>query len=121
MMKTSVRRLPQAHYTRRVVRPGRPQQTGSWHYLLQRWCLMTCMYRSPVMVLAVPAGLAATHQVDLGDARFAQLYTADDFALDPTDPRFKACTSTFVRHSCATWVHLGTPVGSRRQCQIACL
>jgi NUC153 domain len=48
-----------------------------------------------MVVLAVPAGLAAAHQVDLGDPRFAQLYTADDFALDPTDPRFKARTFTW--------------------------
>lgn len=68
---------------------------------------MICMYRFPVMVLAVPAGLATTHQVDLGDARFAQLYTADDFALDPTDPRFKACTSIWsdraMRTGCTCW------------------
>lgn len=38
----------------------------------------------------VPAGLAASHKVDVADPRFAQLYTADEFALDPTDPRFKA-------------------------------
>lgn len=42
-----------------------------------------------MMVVIVPAGLANSHQVDLADPRFAQLYTADDFALDPTDPRFK--------------------------------
>lgn len=33
------------------------------------------------------------HKVDLADARFSQLYTADDFALDPTDPRYKATES----------------------------
>jgi NUC153 domain len=42
-----------------------------------------------VVVVRMPAGLATSHQVDLADPRFAQLYTADDFALDPTDPRFK--------------------------------
>lgn len=38
-------------------------------------------------------GPAASHKVDLADPRFVQLYTADDFALDPTDPRFKASES----------------------------
>ena len=47
----------------------------------------------------LPAGLAASHHVDLADPRFAQLYTADEFALDPTDPRFKARATTCIRHA----------------------
>ncbi len=39
------------------------------------------------------ADAADGHKVDLADARFSQLYTADDFALDPTDPRYKATES----------------------------
>lgn len=32
--------------------------------------------------------------MDVGDSRFAALYTSPEFALDPTDPRFKAGESS---------------------------
>lgn len=37
--------------------------------------------------------------MDLADPRFVQLYTADDFALDPTDPRFKASSAFAGMHA----------------------
>ena len=60
--------------------------------------MCSLLHHAMTMVVRVPAGLATRHQVDLADPRFVQLYTADDFALDPTDPRFKVRVATCSRH-----------------------
>jgi len=38
----------------------------------------------------VGAAAGPGFKVDIGDQRFEALFTSPDFALDPTDPRFKA-------------------------------